>query len=123
MTMPMPMLLLMLLLTLLALPSHAAPLKKDAGFIQTRAQLLKEGWQPVTTQVGDEGGPIGTEASLIAAGIVEVESCAVDRPLCILNYRRHQRCLRLITSGEELPTMTVDSWTHRCPAPRRANGQ
>lgn len=103
-------------LSMLALPgAQAGTLKKGAPFMQTRAQLLKEGWRPVNVHAGEDYPYMGTESALIQAKVVEVESCAVDRPLCILHYQRDKRCLRVITAGEEVPAMTIDSWTYRCP--------
>lgn len=107
-------------LSVLAWPdAQAGTLKKGAPFMATRAQLLKEGWRPVNVHAGEEYPYMGTESALIEAKVVEVESCAVDRPLCILHYQRDKRCLRVITSGEEVPSMTIDSWTSRCPEPQR----
>jgi len=106
-------------LSLLALPgAQARTLKKGAPFMQTRAQLIKEGWQQVNVHGGEDYPYMGTELALIQAKVVEVESCAVDRPLCILHYQRDKRCLRVITAGEEVPSMTIDSWTFRCPEAR-----
>lgn len=105
-----------------AVPSaQAGPLtlKKGAPFVQARAQLVKEGWRPVNVHAGEDYDYVGIETALIEAKILEVESCAVDRALCIFNYQRGKRCLRVVTSGEELPSMSVESWSSRCPTPPR----
>lgn len=108
----------LLVLLCLAMPSaHAGGLKKGSLFSEARAQLIKQGWRPVDTHAGEDYEPIGVETELLAAHIVEVESCAVDRPLCIFNYRRDKRCLRVITTGEELSELRVQSWSSRCPSP------
>lgn len=102
----------------LALPcAYAGGLKKGAFFSDARAQLVKQGWRPVDTHTGEAFEPIGLESELLAAQILEVESCAVDRPLCIFNYKRDKRCLRVITTGEELSELRVQSWSSTCPNP------
>ena len=107
-------------LAVFAVPSaQAGPLKKGAPFAQARTQLVKEGWRPVNVHAGEDYDYLGVETALIEAKILEVESCAVDRALCIFNYQRGKRCLRVVTSGEELPSMSVESWSSRCPTPPR----
>ena len=95
--------------------AQAEPLKKGALFTQSRAQLLKEGWRPVNVHAGEDYEYIGTESVLIKAKIREVDSCAMDRALCIFHYQKAKRCLRVMTSGEELATMTIESWDPTCP--------
>jgi len=109
----------LLLQAMLVMPmAQAGTLKKGAPFVQSRAQLIKDGWRPVNVHAGEDYEYIGTETALAEAKIYEVESCAVDRALCIFNYQRGKRCLRVVTSGEELPAMSIESWTSRCPALR-----
>jgi hypothetical protein len=43
--------------------------------------------------------------------------CSVDRPFCIFNYSQAGRCLRVITSGEKIKDLVVESWSSDCPAP------
>lgn len=93
----------------------AAFLKPGMPFQQARRLLLKEGWRPhrLAAQAGQVF--IGTETQLAKAGIRELESCAVDRPLCLMHYRRGQQCLSLVTRGEVWPALAVDSWQFQCP--------
>ncbi len=94
--------------------AHADALKTGRAFLATRAQLLKEGWQPVSPSADADREPIGVEGVLIRAGIAEVESCAMDRAVCLFNYRRGDQCLQVMTSGEVLAAMTVVRWEFRC---------
>ncbi|MBB3192808.1 hypothetical protein [Roseateles terrae] len=99
--------------------AEAAPVQQGANFLQARKQLLKDGWRPVKTHaVQGDGEPIGVESALLRAGIGEVDSCAMDRALCIFHYRKAKRCLRIVTSGEEVATMLVEQSDARCPEPR-----
>lgn len=108
----------LLILSLLAVPVvQAGTLRKGFLFTQARSQLIKHGWRPVNIHAGENYEYFGTETALIESHIYELESCAVDRPLCIFNYRQGKRCLRLVTRGEELPNMRIESWSSRCPPP------
>jgi len=105
-----------LLASLLAMQNaDAGDLKKGGLFSEARAELIEQGWRPVDTHARGAYDAIGVENNLLAAHIVEVESCAIDRPLCIFNYKRDKRCLRLVTQGEDVPEMRVQSWSSRCP--------
>lgn len=57
----------------------------------------------------------GIDGTLIDAQIMEVESCAMDKAICIFNYKKADKCLRLFTQGEEIIDMRVISWTYDCP--------
>ena len=91
--------------------AHAEGLKEGMSFLDARKTLISNGWRPILTK------PVygGTEKILINANIKEVESCAMDTPLCIFNYRKDNKCLRLYTEGEEIKDMRVTSWTEDCP--------
>lgn len=109
---------ILLILSIFAGPAaHAGTLRKGLPFMQARIQLIKDGWHPVNIHTGEHYEYIGTETVLIDSHIYELESCAVDRPLCVFNYHRGKRCLRLVTHGEELSDMRVESWSFRCPTP------
>jgi len=110
-------LVLLMLCCAISSPVLAGALRKGESFEQVRANLIERGWKPINVHAGESYVYIGTESVLIAAHVDEAESCAVDRPLCIFNYRRGTRCLRLMTQGETLPNMRVAGWSYRCPAP------
>lgn len=77
----------MLLMFGVTLPSaYASSLKKGGLLTEARAQLIKRGWRPVDRRAWEAYEPIGVETELRAARIMEVESCAIDRPLCIFSY-------------------------------------
>jgi hypothetical protein len=90
-------------------------IKRDMPFKKARARLFKMGWHPVNLHHGKDHEFIGTEKLLEKARIFEFESCAIDRALCIMNYKRGKRCLKVIVRGETLQAMRVDSWDSECP--------
>lgn len=79
-------------------------------FAQARVQFIKQGWQSVNVHAGEQYAYIGTERVLNGLNIDELESCAVNRPLCIFNYRRGKRGLQVVTHGEAVPDMRVEAW-------------
>jgi hypothetical protein len=85
------------------------------AFLKARAMLQASGWRPVDVHLDDAYEFIGVEKKLKARHVDEVESCAMDRGLCIFNYKKRARCIRLIARGEEIGGMRVDSWSHACP--------
>lgn len=93
------------------------PITEGAKFISTRQALLKQGWKPLNVHQKDGYEYIGVEHDLIKANIREVDSCAVDRALCIFRYKRKAQCLRVLAKGEDVPTMVIDSWSNDCPRP------
>jgi hypothetical protein len=103
----------LLLLLVIAFPTavHAKELKKGMSFLAARKLLIHKGWRPIKSNA-DYGG---TEKILINGHIKEVESCAMDRAVCIFNYRKVDKCLRLFTQGEEIKDMRVYEWTNDCP--------
>jgi hypothetical protein len=45
----------------------------------------------------------------------EIESCAIDKSYCIFNYKKEDKCFRLVTFGEKIKEMKVYEWTNDCP--------
>lgn len=88
---------------------------EGAKFVSARQALLKQGWKPLNVHQKDGYEYIGVEHDLIKANFKEVDSCAVDRALCIFRYKRKAQCLRVLTKGEEVPEMVVSSWSNDCP--------
>ena len=95
--------------------AQAGSLKLGMKFTAARKLLLSQSWQPVNVHSGEAYEYIGIETALAKAQVLEVDSCAIDRPLCIFNYRKDTACLRLITRGERLTDMRVESWSDACP--------
>ena len=54
------------------------------------------------------------EVKLFRMGIRSIDSCAVDAPVCVFLYKKNGECLRIFTTGEEVPQMRVDYWIRGC---------
>lgn len=93
---------------------NAKELKKGMLFLVARHLLINSKWQPINVHEGKTYEYIGTENNLVDAHIKEVENCAMDKALCIFNYKKNDKCLRLITQGEEIKDMRVYNWTYEC---------
>lgn len=107
--------LLLFLMIVFPIAIHAKELKKGMPFLAARKLLIHKGWQPLNIHKGKNFEYMGTDKKLVKAHIMEVEVCAVDRPSCIFNYTKGDKCLRLFTLGEEIKNMRVASWTYDCP--------
>ena len=106
-----------LALLLVAFSAFAKEIVPKPGmrFLKARAMLQASGWRPVDVHLKDGYEFIGVEKRLKARHVDEVESCAIDRGLCIFNYKQGARCMRLIARGEKVGGMRVESWSHACP--------
>jgi hypothetical protein len=110
-------LILPLLLILASARTGSQELKKGESFRVSRSHLLKDGWKPVPYHNKYER--VGIERELEQARIVEIESCAVDIPLCDFNYKKADLCLHLITWGETLADLKVYRWSNECSEDRK----
>lgn len=81
---------------------------------KAKEALISKGWRPVNPHRGDGYRYIGVENDLINKGYQEIESCATDRALCIFVYGKNQKCIKLLTQGEEVQAMRVISISHGC---------
>ena len=106
---------LLLLVIIFPIAAHAQELKKGMQFLSARQLLINAKWLPINVHEGDNYEYIGTENELRDAHIKEVENCATDRGFCIFNYKKSDKCLRLVTQGEEIKDMHVYHWTYECP--------
>ena len=88
------------------------PLKIGEPFVAARAKLLKLGWKPELTHVNDEHE--GVENTLIEHKYGEVQSCAMDRAICILQYKKKHGCLQLYTKNEEIRDLVIQGWNFKC---------
>lgn len=95
--------------------ANGIELAKGMHLLDARKVLKMHGWRPIDLHEHDGYEFIGVERLLRDQGISEVESCAIDRGLCIFNYRKGTKCIRLLTTGEEVDRMQVDSWVRACP--------
>ena len=107
--------LLTVLMGALSMAAQSDGLKEGMSFLQARKSLVREGWQPRKVHTNDGYQFIGTEKTLLQSGIDEVESCAIDHPYCIFNYRKGASCLRVITIGERTKDLKINRWTNDCP--------
>ena len=107
----------LVLLLVIVFPTtvHAKQLKKGMKLSAARSLLTHKGWRAVNVHQGEHYEYIGIENLLIKANIKEVESCAMDKAVCIFNYKKGDSCLRLFTHGEEIKDMRVTSWSCDCP--------
>lgn len=91
-------------------------LQEGASFVHVRARLIKSGWKPVRTHVGDRYEYDGTERRLADRNFFEVDSCSTDRgSMCIFYYAKDGMCLRIDTMGEQVDAMRVARWDDSCP--------
>lgn len=92
-------------------------LKVDESFTQTRARLVKSGWEPIRRHRDDNYEYDGAEKELADSGFLEVDFCSTDAgALCVLYYSKAGECLRLNTRGEQIRFMRITSWKNECPA-------
>lgn len=94
---------------------HANDIQVGMPFKEARKLLFEKKWRPVDVHAGTDYSYIGIEHQLIKNHFNELESCAVDRPICIFNYKRKNQCLRVFTSGEKMRAMSVVEWKNECP--------
>ena len=106
----------MMLLAGIVFPAnvYAKQLKKGMTLSAARSLLIHKGWRAVNVHDGEKYEYVGIENVLIKANFKEVESCAIDKAVCIFNYKKGDKCLRLFTHGEEIRDMRVISWTCDC---------
>ena len=86
----------------------ASAQERGTNFVEARASLLKQGWEPRATSVRMKDGSLeksfGEARSFLQAGFAEVESCTgTGLNHCRFNYRRGEECLVLVTQGEWRP--------------------
>lgn len=83
-------------------------------FPDARLVLIRAGWQPNDVHINDGYEFVGVEKKLRDSKIPEIESCAVDKAICIFNYKSGSKCIRLITQGEEISEMRVKGSLTNC---------
>lgn len=98
----------------MAIGVSAGELENGNNFLKARNRLLGQKWQPVDLHRHDQYEFLGVEKILRRRKIPEVESCAMDRAICIFNYRKGQQCLRIFTQGEQVDDMQIVHWSTDC---------
>ena len=109
--------LVLLLMIVFPIAVHAKELTKGMLFLTARKLVIQKGWQPINIHEGKNFEYMGTDKKLVEAHVMEIEVCAGDRPSCIFNYIKGDKCLRLFTLGEKIQSMRVTSWSYNCPDP------
>jgi hypothetical protein len=101
------------------LPRVASGLKPGMPFLSARRAILKSGWRPLDlkkTWRADEGPDCGLlECALHRRGVIELEGCPTDRPVCVFYYRKGKSWLQLMTLGEEFDHIKVYYWARQAP--------
>ena len=76
--------------------------------------ILKNGWLVNPTKRSREKPLWGLEKRLYQRGFQEIDRCAMDRPVCILKYKKNQACLEVEIEGVKASNMRVIGWSHAC---------
>jgi hypothetical protein len=99
---------------------HAKELEIGMPFLDGRKLLIREGWRPLASE-SIFPYPEAEEA-FHRLKIFEVESCAMDAPVCAFNYKKDDTCLQLFTYGAEIKGVTeikkgmhIYNWSYSCP--------
>jgi hypothetical protein len=91
------------------------PLKEGMSYETAASELRRSGWTARTMHAKSEYTYIGIENTMLSHGVKGIESCAVDRPVCLIHYTKGDKCLRVVTWGEEFKNLKIDTWDHECP--------
>lgn len=94
--------------------ANSTVLKVGAPFVKARASLIAAGWQADPHSHLASGEYMGLDRMLVQNGYPEVDYCSVDKSLCVLQYIKGYRCLRIQTQGEEIRSMKVEMWSNDC---------
>lgn len=79
-------------------------------YASARKILIKEHWVPVhhsEVQTMEHDRKIQRKYP-------EMDSCAMDKPVCSFSFKKIGRCMRVITWGEEMKSFTVTAIVHDC---------
>ncbi len=101
------------------LPHVAKGLKPGMPFLSARRAIIKSGWRPLDlkrTWTADEAPDCGLlECVLHRRGVIELEGCPTDRPVCVFYYRKGRSWLQVMTLGEEFGHIDVYYWANQAP--------
>ena len=96
-------------------PAAQMPLQVGMAVREARGLVLRAGWRPQAAPKPAPEADWGTERTLRAAGLRETQACAMDSAVCLLHYRRGERCLSLAFEGEQVPDMRLQDWGRCTP--------
>ena len=89
-------------------------IKEGMTISSARSVLLKKGWIPNPSKRSRAEPMWSLEKQLYHRGYGEIDRCAMDRPVCILKYKRSQVCLEVEVEGVKASNMRVIGWSHAC---------
>ncbi|QNP49943.1 hypothetical protein [Diaphorobacter aerolatus] len=89
-------------------------LKQGMRISKARAVVLRQGWLPNPSKHSRESPMWGLQKRIYQQGFKEIDQCAVDRPVCLLKYKKDKACLELEIEGEKAGSMRVIGWSHAC---------
>lgn len=79
-------------------------------YASARKMLIKDRWVPVRhTEIQTM-----EHDRKIQRKYPEMDSCAIDKPVCSFSFKRAGKCARIITWGEEMKAFKVDAVVHDC---------
>ncbi len=103
------------------LPRVVKGLKQGMPFLSARRAIMKSGWHPLDlkrTWPADETPACELlECTLHRRGVIELEGCPTDKPVCVFYYRKGASWLQLMTLGEEFNDIKVYYWAEQAPEP------
>ena len=97
-----------------AVVTAAVPLKEGMTARQARQALSKDKWIPNPSKHSREVEMWGLQKKLYQRGYQAIDQCAIDRSVCLLNYKKEQICLAVEIEGERVNDMRVIGWSHDC---------
>lgn len=102
------------------LPKLVKGLASGMPFMAARKAILKQGWTPLDLKknwLADEAPDCGLlECVLHRRGVVELQGCPTDQPVCVFYYRKGKSWLQLMATGEELKDLKAYYWSSQAPA-------
>ncbi|GAB2861522.1 hypothetical protein GCM10027277_32770 [Pseudoduganella ginsengisoli] len=101
------------------LPYLVSGLVVGTTFTAARKQILKQGWRPYnllkTWRADEQPDCVLLDCELHRNGVVEVEGCPTDKPVCTFYYRKGKVWLQLMATGETRETLRVYYWAKQAP--------
>ncbi|MFC0168120.1 hypothetical protein ACFFKC_08510 [Pseudoduganella danionis] len=94
--------------------ANSTMLQVGESFVKAQARLIAAGWQADPHSHLASGEYMGLDRMLVQSGYSEVDYCSVGKSLCVLQYIKGNRCLRVHTQGEEIRSMKVEMWSNDC---------
>lgn len=89
-------------------------LKEGMRISTAHAAVLRQGWLPNPSKHSREVPMWGLQNRIYQRGFKEIDQCAVDRPVCLLKYKKGQACLEVEIEGEKANSMRVIGWSYAC---------